>query len=150
MANQLEAESAYSPRPVSLPPAPDVKFWSEQQWTTFFALADAVIPSIRTAATVNSSADKVISTGEWDTTITKLSTLIPGPDAAALAKEYLEEDVSSNPIFRATVQRIIGNHVHEEGKNGFGLVLNALKYVNTDTTHYCIPILTLIARELAR
>ena len=114
-------------RSVSLPPAPDVTFWSEQQWTTLFALADAVIPSIRTAATVKSSADKVISTGEWDTTITKLSALIPGPDAASLAKEYLEEDVSSNPIFRATVQRIIGNHVHEEGKNGFGLILNALK-----------------------
>lgn len=124
MADQTE--SAYLPRSVSLPPAPDVTFWSEQQWTTLFALADAVIPSIRTAATVKSSADKVISTGEWDTTITKLSALIPGPNAASLAKEYLEEDVSSNPIFRATVQRIIGNHVHEEGKNGFGLILNAL------------------------
>ena len=103
--------STYSPRPVSLPPAPDVKFWSEQQWTTLFALADAIIPSVRTAATVRSSADKVISTGEWDNSISKLSSLIPGPDAATIAKEYLEEDVSSNPIFRATVQRIIGGHV---------------------------------------
>ncbi|KAJ5100094.1 hypothetical protein N7532_007095 [Penicillium argentinense] len=120
------AESTYAPRPVTLPPAPDHKFWSEQQWTTLFALADTVIPSIRTAATVRSSADKVISTGEWDTAVTKLSGLITSADGAELAKEYLEEDVSSNPTFRATVQRIIGNHVHEEGKNGLGLILNAL------------------------
>lgn len=120
--------SEYTPQEVPLPPGPDVSFFSEAQWTTLFALADAIVPSIRTAATVRSSNDRVISTAEWDSAVTKLSSLIPGPDAAKLAAVYLEEDASSNPIFRACVERILGHYVHEEGKSGFGLIMNALKY----------------------
>jgi hypothetical protein len=40
----------------------------------------------------------------------------------------LEEDVSSNPLFCAYVERIMGHYVHEEGKSGFGMIMNALKY----------------------
>lgn len=120
--------SEYTPLEVPLPPGPDTSFFSETQWTTLFALADAIIPSIRTAATVRSSTDKVISTAEWDSAVTKLSSLIPGPEAVKVAAIYLEEDVSSNPLFRAYVERIFGHYVHEEGKSGFGLIMNALKY----------------------
>ncbi|KAJ5450806.1 uncharacterized protein N7458_007255 [Penicillium daleae] len=118
--------SEYTPLEVPLPPGPDTSFFSETQWTTLFALADAIIPSIRTAATVRSSTDKVISTAEWDSAVTKLSSLIPGPEAVKVAAIYLEEDVSSNPLFRAYVERIFGHYVHEEGKSGFGLIMNAL------------------------
>lgn len=121
-------ESTYTPREVPLPPGPDASFFTEAQWKTLFALADTIIPSIRTAATVRSSTDKVISTAEWDSAVTKLSSLIPSPDAAKVAAIYLEEDVSSNPVFRACVERIMGHYVHEEGKSGFGLIMNALKY----------------------
>ncbi|KAJ5666589.1 hypothetical protein N7462_010998 [Penicillium macrosclerotiorum] len=116
----------YKPLEVPLPPAPDLTFFSEAQWTTLFSLADAIVPSIRTSATVKSSTDKVISTADWDSAISKLSSLIPGPDAAKVAAGYLEEDASSNPAFRACVERILGDYVHEEGKNGFGLIMNAL------------------------
>jgi hypothetical protein len=120
--------SAYTPLEVPLPAAPDTSFFSDTQWKTLFALADVIIPSIRTAATVRSSTDKVISTAEWDSAVAKLSSLIPGPDAAKVAAIYLEEDVSSNPLFRAYVERIMSHYVHEEGKSGFGLIMNALKY----------------------
>ena len=119
--------STYTPLEVPLPPAPDVKFFSQAQWTTLFALADAIVPSIRTSA--KSSTDKVISSAAWDVAISKLTSLNPGPDATELAMQYLEEDASSNPAFRAIVERIIGDYVHEEGKAGFGMIMNALKYV---------------------
>lgn len=118
----------YTPLEVSLPPSPDASFFSESQWKILFAICDAIVPSIRTAATVESSADKVISTGEWDAAISKLTSLIPGPDAAKVAAQYLEEDVSSNPAFRAAVERTLGAYVHEEGRSGFGLIMTALKY----------------------
>ncbi|KAJ5578794.1 uncharacterized protein N7459_007758 [Penicillium hispanicum] len=124
MADQ--AVSTYTPLEVPLPPAPDAAFFSDAQWKTLFALNDAIIPSIRTSATAKSANDKVISTAEWEATVSGLSSLIPGPDAAKIATQYLEEDASSNPLFRACVQRILGDCVHEEGKNGFGLIMNAL------------------------
>lgn len=124
-----QAVSAYTPVETPIPPAPNSSFFSDAQWKTLFALADAIVPSIRTAATAKSSTDKVISIAEWDDAVSKLSSLITGHDSVAIATRYLEEDVSSNPTFRAYVERIIGNH---EGKAGFGLILNALKYVIGD------------------
>lgn len=126
-----QAGSNYVPVEVPLPPAPDVTFFSDAQWKTFFALADVIVPSIRTSATVKSANDKVISTTEWEAAVSKLSSLIPSSDAPEIATQYLEEDASSNPLFRAYVQRILGDYVHEEGKNGFGLIMNALKYAST-------------------
>lgn len=120
--------STYIPLDVPLPPFPNLSFFSEAQWRTLFALCDAVVPSIRTAATVKSSSHKVISIGEWDAALSKLTSLIPGPDAAHIATRYLEEDASSNPVFRSYVGRILGDYVHEDGKAGFGLIMNALKY----------------------
>ncbi|KAJ5247705.1 hypothetical protein N7468_002688 [Penicillium chermesinum] len=116
--------STYTPLEVPVPPVPDAGFFSETQWTILFALADAIVPSIR--ASTGSSSDKVISTKEWDAAIAKLTANIPGPDATKLATRYLEEDASSNPAFRAYVQRIIGDHVHDEARFGFGLILNTL------------------------
>lgn len=66
--------------------------------------------------------------GDLDSAVTKLSSLISSPDAAKIAGLYLEEDVSSNPVFRACAERVLGHYVHEEGKSGFGLIMNALKY----------------------
>lgn len=126
----IQDMASYTPLEAPLPPSPDTSFWSEAQWKTLFALCDAIVPSIRTAATVQSSKDKVISTGEWDAAISKLSSLIPAPDAAKVAAQYLEEDVSSNPVFRACVERVLGDYVHQEGKSGFGLIMNALKYAS--------------------
>ncbi|KAJ5998144.1 hypothetical protein N7522_009804 [Penicillium canescens] len=121
----MSLESA-TPREVPLPPVPSNNYFSELQWTTLFALADTVIPSIHNAATTRSSSDKVISDAKWNSTVSNLSSLIGGPDATKIATQYLQEDVSSNPVFRSIVVRILGNYVHDEGRNGFGLIMNAL------------------------
>ncbi|KAJ5114266.1 hypothetical protein NUU61_000025 [Penicillium alfredii] len=123
----IQAMSNYTPLEVPLPPAPSAQFFSELQWKTLYALADAIIPSIRAPDSAKRT-DKVISAGEWDAAVTKLSATIPSPEATKIATEYLEEDASSNPAFRACVERVLGDYVHAEGKNGFSMILTALKY----------------------
>ncbi|KAJ5820442.1 hypothetical protein N7474_006033 [Penicillium riverlandense] len=124
MADQ--AVSTYTPLEVPVPPVPAPSYFSEQQWTTFYALADAIIPSIRGSSVSNTSNDRIISQDEWDAAVSKLTATIPGPDAAKLAAQYLTEDASSNPAFRTCVERIFGDFVNEEGKRGIGLILRAL------------------------
>ena len=122
-----QAVATYMPQEVPLPPVPTTSYFSETQWEILFSLADAIIPSIRTTSTSNSSNDRVISQAEWDAAISKLKATIPGPDAANIAFQCLKEDASSNPAFRTCVERIFGNFVHEERRSGFRLILNALK-----------------------
>lgn len=122
-----QAVATYVPQEVRMPPVPTTSYFSEAQWEILFSLADAIIPSIRTTSTSNSSNDKSISQAEWDNAISKLNDTIPGPDTAKIASEYLKENVSSNLAFRTCVERIFGDFVHEEGRSGFGLILNALK-----------------------
>ncbi|KAJ6148783.1 hypothetical protein N7497_010765 [Penicillium chrysogenum] len=104
------AVSTYTPRDVPLPPAPSATYFSELQWKTLYALADALVPSIHTAATAKSSNDRVISDAEWNSAVSSLSTVISGPDAVNIATQYLHENVSSNPQFRAIVERLLGDY----------------------------------------
>ncbi|KAJ5646247.1 hypothetical protein N7490_002619 [Penicillium lividum] len=119
-----ESMTEYVPQAVPIPQAPDTSFWSELQWKTLFAICDAIVPSIRT--TPQSLNDKVVPKIEYDAALDKLTSLISGPDAKQVAVEYLEENVSTNPAFRAIVERTVGHYVHDEGRNGLGLILNAL------------------------
>jgi hypothetical protein len=128
MADQVI--STYTPLEVPLPPAPATSYFTEQQWKTLYALADAIIPSIRTVSTSRGSNDTVVSQDQWNTAISKLTATIPSPEAVKIAAQYLEEDVSSNLAFRACIERIFGDFVHYEGRSSFGLILNALKYLS--------------------
>jgi hypothetical protein len=143
-----QAGSAYKPVEVPLPPAPAASFFTEQQWKTLYALADAIIPSIRNVTTSRGSKDIVISQDRWNTAISKLTATIPSPDAAKIAAQYLEEDVSSNPAFRACIERMFGDFVHEKERTGFGLILNALKYLTIPNYPYdvltCFHVVTVL------
>ena len=118
--------SSYTPQEVPLPPAKSSTFFTELQWKSFFALADAVVPAIHTSATSRSSKNLVVSDAEYNSAVVGLNNLISGPDANSIATRYLQEDASSNPLFRSTAERILSDHVHDEGRNGVGLILNAL------------------------
>lgn len=122
----IQAVSTYTPRDVPLPPAPSANYFSELQWKTLYALADAIVPSIHTAATAKSSNDRVVSDAEWNSAVSSLSTIISGPNAVNIATQYMQENVSSNPQFRAIVERLMGDHVHDQGRNGFGFIMTAL------------------------
>ncbi|KAJ5902678.1 hypothetical protein N7495_003206 [Penicillium taxi] len=124
-AEYVLSTSDYTPKETPIPPLPDASFFSDAQWETLFSLTDTIIPSIRTSAKWSNN-DKIISPSKWDSAISRLTSLMPGPNAAETAKQYLQENVSFNPVFRAHVQRILGDNVHEEGRKGLGFILNAL------------------------
>ncbi|KAL4891576.1 hypothetical protein BDV59DRAFT_66050 [Aspergillus ambiguus] len=119
-------QAVYTPLDVALPPVPTKEVFSELQWKTLLALADSVIPSIRTPSAPKSPVAKVISQSDYDAAHSDLVARIHSPDAAALATRYLEENASSNPGFRDGVQRLFSQFVHEEGRNGISLILTAL------------------------
>lgn len=108
------------------PPLPDTQLFSELQWKTLLSLADTMIPSVRSSGNANST--KVVPAPQFDSAVSKLASDIPGPDSAQKATRYLEENASSNPAFRDNIQRLFGTFVHQEGRKGLSLVLNALKY----------------------
>lgn len=114
----------YVPLDVPTPPIPDTQVFSELQWKTLLALADTVIPSIRTSASCPST--KVIPASQFNVAVSTLASNIRDPDAVQIATRYLEESASSNPGFRDAVQRLFSSFVHQEGRNGLSLVLNAL------------------------
>lgn len=122
---------SYVPLDVPTPPVPDAQVFTELQWKTLLSLADTVIPSIRTEATARPS-DKVVTASQLNAAISTLASSIPGPDSVQTATKYLEENASSNPQFRLTIQRLFSVYVPEEGKKGLSFILNALKYVGLD------------------
>lgn len=119
--------SSYVPLDVPIPPLPDTQLFSELQWKTLLSLADTMIPSVRSSGNANTT--KVVPAPQFDSAVSKLASDIPGPDSAQKATRYLEENASSNPAFRDNIQRLFGTFVHQEGRKGLSLVLNALKYV---------------------
>jgi hypothetical protein len=124
-----ELAVAYIPLDVPVPPVPNKEIFSELQWATLMSIADTVIPSIRGPSAPKSSSAKVITQSQYDAVLSSLTAKISQPDAATLATQYLEENASSNPLFRPALQRLISEYVHEEGRNGLRFILNALKYV---------------------
>ncbi|PYH91612.1 long-chain fatty alcohol dehydrogenase [Aspergillus ellipticus CBS 707.79] len=121
-----EQSVPYVPLDVSLPPVSSTQIFTGQQWVTLMALADTVIPSVRGPTAYKSASTKVIPHSELNRNLSVLARTIPGPDAAALAIQYLEEDASSNPLFREGLQRLFTEFVHEEGRYGLGMILTAL------------------------
>lgn len=121
-------DASYTPLTAPLPPLNTAQIFTDQQWQTLLALADTVIPTIRAREAPHSSSDKVVAASELDKAVASLTDSIPGPDAKQLAIRYLEERPSANPLFKEAIQRLFSDFVHDEGKNGMSLILNALKY----------------------
>ncbi|RAL05541.1 long chain fatty alcohol oxidase [Aspergillus ibericus CBS 121593] len=121
-----ELTAHYVPLDVTLPPVPSTQIFTDQQWTTLMALADTVIPSIRSPTAYKSASTKVIPHSDLNRTLSTLTRSIASPDAATIAIQYLEEDASSNPRFREGLERLFSQYVHEEGRNGLAFILNAL------------------------
>lgn len=130
-------DQEYSPLDVPLPPIPSVQIFSELQWKTLLSLADTVIPAVRPldrqSGSASTNTDKLIPEATLNNTISTLSTRIQAngqasEDCTQLAIRFLEESASSLPAFRDSLQRTFTDYVHEEGRNGISLILNALKY----------------------
>lgn len=118
---------SYAPRESPVPPVPTEQVFSEIQWKTLLSLADTVIPAIRTSEEAKPS-DKAVPAANLNVAVSALASSIRGPDSVQIATKYLEESASDNPLFREALQRLFATYVHQEGRNGLGFILNALKY----------------------
>lgn len=129
-----EQAVSYAPLDVLLPPISTETIFSDLQWKTLLALADTVIPSIRSHG--SRSTDKIVRSSDLERAVSTLAASIPGPDATQIAQRYLEERPSDNPQFKAAIQRLFSKFVPEEGKSGISLVLNALKYALSSSSFF--------------
>lgn len=120
--------STYTPLDVPLPAPPKEKVFTDEQWKTLLALADTAIPSIRDRAAVTHRRQKGIPKEKLESAIATIKSSIGGPDAAELAKQYLEEDASSNPQFRDALHVLFAYNIHSEGKKALLMILSALQY----------------------
>ena len=131
----------YSPLEATVPPASD-EILTDEQWKTLLSLTDTFIPTIRALEPGNNAiSDKLVPAAQLNHAVSSLARRIrddnPSVDSAAathLAYRYYEENTSSNPAFKGSIQCVLANHLHDEGKRGVILILNLLKYV-------CIPLL---------
>ncbi|PYH49424.1 long chain fatty alcohol oxidase [Aspergillus saccharolyticus JOP 1030-1] len=121
-----ENTAQHVPMDVPLPPVPTRAIFTTTQWRTLLALADAVIPSIRSPVMYKSKATKIVTSQEMEQARATLISRIPSPDAATIAGQYLRESASSNNTFRESLQRLFSFYVHDEGLNGIKFILNAL------------------------
>ncbi|GIC91405.1 uncharacterized protein Aud_007848 [Aspergillus udagawae] len=121
-----QAVTTYVPLDVPLPPIPEGQVFSDLQWKTLLSLADTVIPSIRSTSLAKSLSTKVVPESTFKDAVSSLASRIHDPDATKIAEQYLEENVSTNPQFVEGLRRLFADYIHEEGKSGINLILNAL------------------------
>ena len=125
--------SLYTPVASPLPPPPDEDIFTPDQWTILLAIADTIVPSIRSKESTDSSAQLVLPSSDFNAA---KSTLQDGLDHSHsstaktdLISTYLEENASSLPGFKDTLKTTFGRHIHNEARRGLTLVLTALGYV---------------------
>jgi hypothetical protein len=123
-----QAVTTHNPLDVPLPPVPEGQLFSDLQWKTLLSLADTVIPSISSSTPASKSlSTKPVPEMQLKEAISTLASHIHDPDAPKIAKQYLEENASTNPQFIGGLRRLFAEDTHEEGKRSIKVILNALK-----------------------
>ncbi|KAF2461906.1 putative long chain fatty alcohol oxidase [Lineolata rhizophorae] len=130
--DKVPSVTTSAPAPSPLPPLSTADPLTAEQWRTFLAIADAVVPSIVSEGDPSSTIP-VMATG-FDDVVGTLARGMPksaGADAAndqdrtALARDYLAESASSNPGFKPTAWRMLAQMPADARKQLTG-VLNLL------------------------
>lgn len=132
----------YTPLASPLPPPPEEDVFTPDQWTVLLAIADAIIPSIRSPDTADPSTQLSVSDSELNAAKTHIQNGLDDPnseESAQLVTSYLEESASSVPQFKDSLKTIFGRHIHHEGRKGLTLVLTALKYVSLPLLGHLCP-----------
>jgi hypothetical protein len=118
----------YTPLDAPLFPIPDDPIFTAPQWQTLLSLADVVIPALTTARAGNKALhQKTVSAAQYDTAIATLTAQIKSPNAAEVARQYLDENASSLPAFKESFRRAFALNVPQESRNGLSLILTTLK-----------------------
>lgn len=116
------------PLAAPLPPLPQGEVLSSSQWTTLLAVADTLIPSIRTS-TDNDHSRLFLEESEYAAAVQKLQTVVPNEAGREAISQYLQESAGSTPGFRDSLQRIFGSHLREDALKGIRVLLSALEWV---------------------
>ncbi|KAI5310303.1 hypothetical protein KEM55_008761, partial [Ascosphaera atra] len=90
-----------------LPAGKESQVFTPQQWETFLALADTVVPGIYAQRTGRRPKHFILENDVYDERSRNLQADIPAPGAQEqdLAREYLGECPSSIPEFKESMQR---------------------------------------------
>ena len=125
------ATAPVSPKATPLPPLPEEDPLTPAQWKTLLAITDTVVPAIKPKSTGDVHNEVVVEDNEYSTAISSLVALTPEsePDANAAVKEYLADRASSNPRFRAELQRLFAMYMPQSVRKQLLMVLNVLEYV---------------------
>lgn len=121
------ATAGYTPLDAPLFPTHEDPVFTDLQWESFLSLCDVVIPALTTEKTPQKPNQKKITAEEYDSALKSITETLKTPDAAQTARQFLEENVSSNPLFKEALRRAFSLHVPQESKNGLSLILTALK-----------------------
>lgn len=123
----MAATAGYTPLDAPLFPTHEDPVFTDLQWESFLSLCDVVIPALTTEKNPKKLSQKRITTEEYDSAIKSITETLKTPDAAQKARQFLEENVSSNPLFKEALRRAFSVYVPQESKNGLSLILTTLK-----------------------
>ncbi|KAE8867474.1 hypothetical protein PTNB73_05568 [Pyrenophora teres f. teres] len=127
MSEPLHTEPV-SPRATPLPPLPSEDPLTPEQWATFLAIADVVIPAIKPMSTAKVHTEVAVPDTDYSTAVGILKARSPAndPDAETAVKEYLEDYASRDPAFRAEMQRVFAIYLPHSQKKDLCMILNVL------------------------
>lgn len=157
MASSEEVLNA--PRCPDLPAMPSDDFWNNAQWATFWAIMDALAPSVLPKSTLTDSQAQL---GVLDTEYQTAFGIAHNAVAKISTKEaliaYLEDRPSTNPAVRGALVRLLAN-LPTKQRDGLGKLMSSLSCVlpkvvlkrrrpkfalltleNLQFQHYCFPL----------
>ncbi|KAI9838089.1 MAG: hypothetical protein M1819_006244 [Sarea resinae] len=114
-----------SPLASPLPPAPQDEPLTPAQWTTLLAIADTVIPAVKSARTSDSSS-LLIPDEDYTAAVGKLKESGSGSRDERVIEKYLFERASDVQDFRNGLHRTLACFVRQDLRKSLALVLYLL------------------------
>lgn len=89
------------------------------------AIGDTIIPFVA-ASSALSTTKLSVPESDYTAAVDQLKEL-PTKPQAGLYRKYLEENASSIPGIRETIQRLLSDYMPEDARKGFRVILSALE-----------------------
>ncbi|RDA86747.1 hypothetical protein CP532_4177 [Ophiocordyceps camponoti-leonardi (nom. inval.)] len=98
---------AQKPVAMAMPALPSDGFMSPEQWQVFFAVMDACIPAVASAAATSDPDMLLVEDSRFQTALERCGSTIPGPTAKRDLEALLAYRPSRDPAFRAGCVRAL-------------------------------------------
>ncbi|EME85935.1 uncharacterized protein MYCFIDRAFT_52380 [Pseudocercospora fijiensis CIRAD86] len=121
--------ASYAVTDTPLPPLPDQDPLNTQQWNTFVAIAEAIVPPLTRSDA--SKTDRLLAhplpSDVYHSALSRIQRLCKIQDADdATVTAYLAEGATSRPEFKELISRMLAFHMSDTARNGLSLILSAL------------------------